>query len=297
MVWCSPVQSLSRFRVYLASELIGRKAMLRIILSSVIAFSSSLALPNDLAQQSRTVLYLPSFDPYAVVKDEQLQGYIPSIIETLNRSSEIKISLWEASFARSLQLFHRNQTDLTFGNLDLIDTSYFRQLKGLAYFELINDRYTVVFHSGSFPDGLGSIADLKGKKMVLTRGSRNPQGKIQNLAGEIEYTVDSQSLLKMVARGRADFSVVTELTYKQFIRKQPALNSQLAAFSQTFPLSLGIVVKKSNQKLCSSIKNSLDKLMRNGDIQVLLEKSFKDINGEELKSYKPDFSHSESNCD
>ncbi len=137
-------------------------------------------------------------------------------LKRIGRSSEISFMPWK----RALELAERGQYD----GLCSCSRTKEREARLLFSDELGAVSVGLFARSADALAGIGSVADLKGRK-VATVGGYNLEGELITAGAAVEATSSDKNALDMLVAGNVDLLYGYELTTKHFIASDPRSSS------------------------------------------------------------------------
>ena len=185
-----------------------------------LAFGTALAGHADAADSVH--LACNNFPPHKIEQpaDDGYAGFDIDIVgEALGRigwSTEISFMPWK----RALELVERGQYD------GLCSCSHTKEREAKLLFSDELGAVSVGLFARS-PDalaGIGSVADLKGRK-VVTVGGYNLEAELITAGAKVEATASDKNALDMLVAGNVDLLYGYELTTKHFIASDPRSSS------------------------------------------------------------------------
>jgi polar amino acid transport system substrate-binding protein len=194
---------------------------MRGVRSLIVLVGSALALATAItghAAEQHVQLACNNFPPHKIEHpaDDGRAGFDIDIVdEALKRigwSTKISFMPWK----RALELAERGQFD------GLCSCSYTKEREAKLLFsdELGAVSVGLFARSGDALAGVGSIADLKGRK-VATVGGYNLEAELITAGAAVEATSSDKNALDMLVGGNVDLLYGYELTTKHFIASDP----------------------------------------------------------------------------
>ena len=196
---------------------------MRRVLVGLVGFALALGTGIARGAEEQSVrLACNNFPPHKIEKpgDDGHAGFDIDIVgEALKRvgwSTEISFMPWK----RALELAERGQYD----GLCSCSHTKEREAKLLFSDELGAVSVGLFARSEDALAGIGSVADLKGRK-VATVGGYNLEGELITAGAAVEATSSDKNALDMLVGGNVDLLYGYELTTKHFIRSDPRSTS------------------------------------------------------------------------
>jgi len=193
------------------------------VLMGLVGFALALGMGMAAQAAERSVrLACNNFPPHKIEKpaDDGHAGFdidiVGEALKRVGRSSEISFMPWK----RALELAERGQYD----GLCSCSHTKEREAKLLFSDELGAVSVGLFARSGDVLAGIGTVADLKGRK-VATVGGYNLEAELITAGAAVEATSSDKTALDMLVGGNVDLLYGYELTTKHFIASDPRSSS------------------------------------------------------------------------
>jgi polar amino acid transport system substrate-binding protein len=190
----------------------------KVVLIGLVGLALALGTGVAGAAEQSVQLACNNFPPHKIEHpaDDGQAGFDIDIVgEALKRggrSTEISFMPWK----RALELAERGQYD------GLCSCSYTKEREAKLLFsdELGAVSVGLFARSDDALVGIGSVADLKGRK-VVTVGGYNLEAELITAGAQVEATASDKNALDMLVAGNVDLLYGFELTTKHFIASDP----------------------------------------------------------------------------
>lgn len=211
------------------------------------------------------------YPPMEMYKEgtQELTGVDPDLAAGIAKRLGLKVKITNAAFDGLIPGLQGGRWDIAMSSLS--DTEQRR--KAVDFVDYFNAGGSVMVKKGN-PEGITSLADLCGKKVVLAKGSSNLDiGKRQNdkcaEKMEIMQSEDAPTGLLTIDSGRTVATIVDSPVAYMFAKetgKYEVLPEQYDAGPW------GIAVDKRNTGLRDAVAKALQEMIDDGEYKAILEK-------------------------
>ncbi|MFI6909075.1 ABC transporter substrate-binding protein [Nonomuraea sp. NPDC050394] len=200
---------------------------------------------------------------------QELTGVDPDLATAIGTRLGLKTTVTNAAFDGLIPGLQGGRWDIAMSSLS--DTAQRRQ--AVDFVDYFNAGGSVMVKKGN-PEGITSLADLCGKKVVLAKGSSNLEiGKRQNdkcaKKMEILQSEDAPTGLLTIDSGRTVATIVDSPVAYMFA-KETGKYEVLAEQYDAGPW--GIAVGKQNTGLRDAIAKALQEMVEDGSYKAVLDK-------------------------
>jgi polar amino acid transport system substrate-binding protein len=219
-----------------------------------------------IAKQKVVLAAEDDWHPYSALRGDQVQGRSVDIVRAAYEAAEAELTLQVVPFKRGMVMTKEGIYAGVFnaGLNEEVLRDYLIPRNHIALSEQI-----AVARSGQPFKGKQSF---NGKRLVLTNGYTYPVDITSDARNSIETVIAEVYCLRMIAAGRADFTIMDRLVFLSILAKEPALKQQLENVGPLHTEKIYVLFSQSDngKKALSLFDQGMDTIQRNGVLKKII---------------------------
>lgn len=218
-------------------------------------------------------LALPLYDTLIVESDSGLKGLYPEIISRAFKASNYsKIEIDQVSQAKLYSWFVNEVTPFYAGAIEDLTQLSPQKVSKLASVNFVKGGMLFVYNTENISKRVNKMpieSGLKGSRGVYVKGFDFDLFTANKISNNLESVSSMDLALKMVARGRVDFTVISKFAYQKSMQIYPEYRQTLSIKDADANVDFGIVFHPNSLNLCFDFVNGLNQLKENGEYEQI----------------------------
>lgn len=241
----------------------------RIIMNLITVFFAFVLLTSASHAQERVLLAAEDdWYPYSAKRDNEAKGRSVEIVKAAYTAVGVELTLDLVPFNRGMILTRAGRYAGVF-NAGL--NAEVRREFLIPKNPVAESEQVAVARIGvPFKDR----RSFHGKRLVLTHGYTYPTEIITDPNNQIQRALGDINNMKMLAAGRADFTIVDRLVALSIFAKEPALKQKLQIVGKLHSENIYVLFSKNEggQRALDLFDKGMEKILRNGDLKMIISR-------------------------